>query len=71
MKVVWKGINDIIKPERITKNFLKIETEEGTLEDFLQVAEEFGTFFKEKIENLEANINKNPNIDPLSELKKN
>ena len=27
-------------------------------------------FFKEKIEKLEANINKNPNIDPLSELKK-
>jgi hypothetical protein len=36
----------------------------------LQVAEEFNTFFKEKIEKLEANINKNPNIDPLSELKK-
>ena len=71
MKEVWKGINDIIKPESNTKNFLKIETEEGTLEDFLQVAEEFRTFFKEKIEKLEANINKNPDIDPLSELKKN
>merc|ERR1711997_1307611 len=70
MKEVWKGINDIIKPERNTKNFLKIETEEGTLEDPLQVAEEFVKFFKEKIEKLEANINKNPNIDPLTELKK-
>ena len=29
----------------------------------------FVTFFKEKIEKLEANINKKPNIDPLSELK--
>ena len=70
MKEVWKGINDIIKPERNTKNFLKIETEEGTLEDPLQLAEEFVKFFKEKIEKLEANINKNPNIDPLAELKK-
>ena len=52
------------------KNFLKIETKEGIIEDPLQVAEEFNTFFKEKIEKLEANINKNPNIDPLSELKK-
>ena len=40
------------------------------MEDPLQVAEEFVTFFKEKIEKLEANIKKNPNIDPLSELKK-
>ena len=71
MKQVWDGINDIIKPERNAKNFIKIETEEGIIEDPLQVAEKFNTFFKEKIEKLEANINKNPNIDPLSELKKN
>ena len=70
MKQIWDSINDIIKPERNAKNFLKIETKEGTFEDPLQVAEEFVTFFKEKIEKLEANINKNPNIDPLSELKK-
>ena len=70
VKQVWDGINDIIKPERNAKNFLKIETKEGIIEDPLQVAEEFNTFFKEKIEKLEANINKNPNIDPLSELKK-
>ena len=69
VKQVWEGINDIIKPERNTKNFLKIETIEGTVEDPLQVAEEFVTFFKEKIEKLEANIKKNPDIDPLSELK--
>ena len=70
MKQVWDSINDILKPERNAKNFLKIETKEGTLEDPLQVAEELGTFFKEKIEKLEANINKDPNIDPISELKK-
>ena len=70
MKQIWDSINDIIRPERNAKNFLKIETKEGTYEDPLQVAEEFVTFFKEKIEKLEANINKNPNIDPLSELKK-
>jgi hypothetical protein len=67
MKQIWEGINDIIKPERNTKNFLKIETEDGIIEDPLQ---EFNTFFKEKIEKLEANINKNPNIDHLSELEK-
>ena len=71
MKQIWDGINDIINPERKAKNFLKIKTEEGIIEDPLQVAEEFNTFFKEKIEKLEDNINKNPNIDPLSELKKN
>ena len=71
MKQVWDGINDIIRPERNAKNFLKIETENGIIEDPLQVAEKFNMFFKEKIEKLEANINKNPNIDPLSELKKN
>ena len=70
MKQVWDGINDIIKPERNAKNFLKIENEEGIIEDPLQVAEKFNMFFKEKIEKLEANINKNPTIDPLSELKK-
>ena len=70
MKQVWDGINDIIRPERNAKNFLKIETENGIIEDPLQVAEKFNMFFKEKIEKLEANINKNPNIDPLSELKK-
>ena len=71
MKQIWEGINDIIKPERSSRNFLKIETEEGIIEDPLQVAEQFNTFFKEKSEKLEANINKNPSIDPLSELKKN
>ena len=70
MKQVWDGINDIIRPERNAKNILKIETENGIIEDPLQVAEKFNMFFKEKIEKLEANINKNPNIDPLSELKK-
>ena len=36
----------------------------------MQVAEEFNSFFKEKIEKLANNINKNPNIDPVSEMKK-
>ena len=49
MKQIWDDINVIIKPERKAKNFLKIKTEEGIIEDPLQVAEEFNTFLKEKI----------------------
>ena len=56
MKQIWDGINDIIKPE----------TEEGIIEDPLQVAQEFNTFSKEKNEKLEANINKNPNIESFN-----
>merc|ERR1712086_178695 len=45
MKQIWDGINDIIKPERNAKNFIKIETEEGIIEDPLQVAENFNNSF--------------------------
>ena len=43
VKQVWDGINDIINPERNAKNLLKIENEEGIVEEPLQVAEEFNT----------------------------
>ena len=69
MKGVWNGINDILKPERIARNSLKIENGNETFEDPLKVAEMFNTFFKEKVEALAARIKTDKVIDPLSRLK--
>jgi hypothetical protein len=66
---VWKSVNDILKPERISKNTLKIETDDKLIEDPLQLAETFNMFFKDKVENLASGIKKNKNIDPLLKLR--
>ena len=68
-KEVWKSINIILHPERIAKNNLKIKIEDQLIDDPLVLAEGFNNFFKDKIEKLVAAI-KNPNVDPLSKLRK-
>ena len=68
VKEIWKSINIILKPENSNKKVLKIETNDRTIEDPLELAEEFNVFFKEKAEKLSNEI-KNANSDPLSRLK--
>ena len=41
---IWNCINDILRPENITKNSIKIETEGKLIEDSLELAEEFNKF---------------------------
>ena len=69
VKEVWNSINDILKPENISKNTIKIETETELIEDPLKLAEHFNNFFKEKVQKLAAGIRKNPKNDPFSRLK--
>ena len=66
---VWNTINDILKPERISRSSLKIETENRMIENPLELAETFNIFFKEKIEILANKLKRNQNIDPLSKLR--
>ena len=40
-KEVWSCIRDILNPESISKNSMKIETEDETIEDPLELAEKF------------------------------
>ena len=49
-KEIWSSINDILKPEKVVKNSIKIETNGKTIEDPVQLANEFNNFFKEKVE---------------------
>ena len=68
-KEIWNSINDILRPERLAKTSIKIQTVNQLIEDPLQVADAFITFFKEKVEKLAASVNKDPNVDPFSRLK--
>ena len=69
VKQVWKSINDILKPENIAKNSIKIQLNNDIIEDPQQLAEEFNIFFKKKVENLADGIKKNLHIDPVSHLR--
>ena len=66
---IWHCISDILRPENITKNSIKIETEGKLIEDSLELAEQFNRFFKEKVEKLAARIKKDPNGDPFCRLR--
>ena len=68
-KEIWNSINDILKPGRLDKSSIKIQTENQLMEDPLQIAEAFSVFFKEKVEKLVASIKKDPDNDPFSRLK--
>ena len=69
VKEIWNSVNDILRPESLSKSTLKIESEDQIIEDPLELAEKFNVFFKEKVEKLAAGIKKNNNIDPLSRLR--
>jgi hypothetical protein len=69
VKDIWKRINDIVKPENLAKNSIKIQTEDKLIEDPLELAEKFNAFFKEEIVKLTEGIKKDPNSDPFSRLK--
>ena len=47
---IWKSVNGILRPQKCSPNTLKIETMDKVIEEPLQIAEKFNTFFKEKIE---------------------
>ena len=55
-KEIWNSINDILKPGRLDKSSMKIQTENQLIEDPLQITEAFGVFFKEKAEKLAASM---------------
>ena len=59
-----------MKPQTLSKNSIKIDTENKLIEDPLDLAEEFNTFFKEKVEKLAARIKRDPNNDPFLRLRK-
>ena len=58
VKEVWNCINDILKPENVTKTTIKIETKNQIFEDPQELAKKFNSFFKEKIEKLAGGIKK-------------
>ena len=66
VREVWSCINDILKPENVNKNTIKIETEDKLLEDPQELAKEFNKFFKNKVEKLAARIKNDPKNDPKS-----
>ena len=53
----------------MNKNIIKIQTDNKLIEDPLQLAELFNTFFKDKVQNLANAIKKDPKIDTFSRLK--
>ena len=65
---IWKSVNDVLRPESTSKTTLKIETENQTIKDQLELAEKFSSFFKEKVKKLASRIKNDKNIDPLSKL---
>ena len=60
VKDIWNSIGDILKPERLAKPSIKIQSGDKLIEDPLQLAETFNVFFKEKVEKLAASIKKQP-----------
>ena len=68
-KDIWNSINDILRPERLAKTSIKIQTENQLIEDPQQIADAFSVFFKEKVEKLAASVIKDPDIDPFARLK--
>ena len=68
MNEIWKSVNDVLRPESTSKTTLKIETENQTIKDQLELAEKFSSFFKEKVKKLASRIKNDKNIDPLSKL---
>ena len=66
---VWNSLNDILKPDRVARNSLKIETENKSIEDPLELAESFNNFFKEKVEGLAPRIKNDRLTDPLPRLR--
>ena len=69
VKQIWKSISDVLNPEGISKNSLKIETEDQIIESPLELAEVFNSFFKNKVEKLSSGIKNHQKIDPLSKLR--
>ena len=70
VKEIWKSIVDILNPLTLAKTKIKIQKDDNLIEDPLELAETFNTFFKEKIELLASNIKTTENMDPLSKLSK-
>ena len=68
-KDTYRVINDILKPELMAKQALRIEKDGETVEDPLEVAELFNEFFPEKVRDLRARIKKQEGIDPLEKLR--
>ena len=66
---IWKCITDVLNPEGISKNSLKIEKEGQVMESPSELAEVFNTFFKNKVEKLASGIKNHQKIDPLSKLR--
>ena len=69
VKQIWNCINDILRPENLNQQSLKIESENQLLEHRQELAEKFNLFFKEKVEKLAKGIKKNSKIDPLLKLR--
>ena len=68
-KEIWNSINDILRPERLAKTSIKIQTENQVIEDPQQISDAFSVFFKEKVEKLVASVVKDPDIDPFAKLR--
>ena len=46
---IWKSINDILNPQKLARNSIKKEANDQLLDDPLEIAERFNTFFVEKV----------------------
>ena len=69
IKEIWNSINDILRPDTLSRNRIKIQTKEKVIEDPFELAELFNEFFKEKVEKLASGIEKKQNSDPFSRLR--
>ena len=66
---MWREINIILDPERHSQRAMKLRCDSGIIEEPLKVAQEFNAFFKKKIVDLAAKIEKDDTFDPLKKLK--
>ena len=50
-KEIWNSINDILRPERLAKTSIKIQTENQVIEDPQQIADAFSVFSRKRLRN--------------------
>ena len=66
---VWRNVNDILKPDNLVRQSIKIEEANELIEDPKCLAEKLNVFFKEKVDKLAEGIKQDLNNDPFLQLK--
>ena len=66
---VWKALKEILKPELLARNKLRMMVNGKLVEDPKTLAEEFNAFFIKKIQDLVENIKRKKDFDPVEKLR--